>query len=144
MPATKEPLVTKASRPEEVDAFMAKLRHPLKDVTESLRRIILAADKSIGEDISWNAPSFFYTGKMKPFKPKEYKRFIIVFNFFKKDCIRLIFLRGAMANDKTGLLQGDYADGRRLAFFHDMKEVKAGEKTLQRVAKKLVKLIDKD
>jgi hypothetical protein len=143
MPATKEPLLTKASQPEEVDTFMTKLRHPLKDVTESLRRIILAADKSIGEGISWNAPSFFYTGKMKPFKPKEYKRFIIVFNFFKKDCIRLIFLRGAMANDKTGLLQGDYADGRRLAFFHDMKEVKSGEKALQSTIKKLVKIIDK-
>jgi hypothetical protein len=144
MPGVKEPISTKASKPEEVDAYMMKLRHPLKDVTESLRRIILAADKSIGEDIYWNAPSFFYTGKMKPFKPKEYKRFIVVFNFLKKDCIRLIFLRGAMVNDKTGLLQGDYTDGRRLAFFHDIKEVKAGEKALQSVVKKLVKLIDKD
>jgi hypothetical protein len=143
MPAIKEVLSTKASQPEEVDAFMTKLRHPLKDVAESIRQAILAADKSVGEQISWNAPSFFYTGKMKPFKPKEYKRFIVVFNFFKKDCIRLIFLKGAMVNDQSGLLQGDYADGRRLALFHDIKEVKARKKTLQSAVKKLVKLIDK-
>ncbi|HET6994045.1 MAG TPA: DUF1801 domain-containing protein [Chitinophagaceae bacterium] len=143
MPATTEPLSTKTSRPETVDAFMIKLRHPLKDVAESLRQIILSADKSVGEEIYWNAPSFFYTGKMKPFKPKEYKRFIVVFNFLKKDCIRLIFLRGAMVNDKSGLLQGDYTDGRRLAFFHDMDEVNAGKKNLQSIVKKLVKLIDK-
>src|SRR3982751_4030459 len=104
MREVKETLSTKTSQPEKVDAFMIKLRHPLKDIAESLRRIILAADKSVGEDIYWNAPSFFFTGKMKPFKPKEYKRFIVVFNFFKKDCIRLIFLRGARVNDKSGLL----------------------------------------
>ena len=144
MPVTaKEPLQTRPSQPEAVDAFMTKLRHPLKDVAEALRQTILNADKTIGEEIFWNAPTFYYTGKMKPFKPKEYKRCIVVFNFFKKDCIRLVFLRGAMANDKSGLLQGEYADGRRLALFHDMNEATTKKKDLQGVVKKLVKLIEK-
>jgi len=144
MPASvKEPLQTRPSQPETVNAFMAKLKHPLKDVAEELRQIILSADKSVGEEIYWNAPSFFYTGKMKPFKPKEYKRFIVVFNFFKKDCLRLIFLRGSMVKDSSGLLEGDYADGRRLALFHSIQETKAKKKDLQGIVKKLVKLMDK-
>ncbi len=39
-----------------------------------LRNIILSTDKEIGERIKWNNPSFYYTGEMKPFDPKEYKR----------------------------------------------------------------------
>jgi len=33
----------------------------------------------------------FYAGEMKPFNPKEYKRYIVVFNLYRKDCIRLVF-----------------------------------------------------
>lgn len=139
MAITKVVSDTKASEPEVVDAFLKKLKHPLKDVVEELRAIILSADKTIGEEIAWNAPSFFYTGKMAPFKPKEYKRFIVVFNFFKKDCIRLIFLRGALVKSK--LLEGDFKDERKMILFHDLKEVKANKKELQKVIKELVKKI---
>ena len=133
----------KLSEPEAVDACMKKLKHPLVKVVEALRKIILSADKEIGEEIKWNAPTFFYSGKMKPFNPKEYKRYIIVFNLYKKDCIRLVFPSGAKVNDTSGLLQGDYADGRRLASFADMKDVKANEKILQKIIKKWLTLLDK-
>ena len=134
---------TKLSEPDKVDAYMKKLQHPLADVVEALRRIILSADREIGEEIKWNAPTFFYAGEMKPFDPKEYKRYIVVFNLHQKDCIRLVFPSGAKIKDTSGLLQGEYKDGRRLAFFHDMKEVKAQSATLQRSIKKWLKLLDK-
>jgi uncharacterized protein YdhG (YjbR/CyaY superfamily) len=134
---------TKPSEPDKVNTYMKALKHPLKKEAEALRQIILSADKSIGEEIYWNAPCFFYTGAMKPFNPKEYKRFIVCFNFFKKDCIRLIFLTGAKVNDTTGFLQGDYADGRRLALFYNMNEVRSNEKILQKLIKKWLKLLDK-
>ena len=140
---TKETLTTKPSNSAGVDEFMKDLKLPLKNVAQELRQVILSADKSIGEEIFWNAPSFFYTGRMKPFKPKEYKRYIVGFNFFKKDCVRLIFLRGALAGDKSGLLEGDYADGRRLALFHSADEVKAKRKDLLNITKTLLKLIRK-
>ena len=140
---TKETLTTKPSNSAGVDEFVKDLKHPLKTVAEELRQIILSADKTIGEEIFWNAPSFFYTGRMKPFKPKEYKRYIVGFNFFKQDCVRLIFLRGALVGDQSGLLEGDYADGRRLALFHDSDEVKAKRKDLQKIIKTLLKLIRK-
>jgi hypothetical protein len=134
---------TKPSEPEKADAYVAKLKHPLTDVVKALRRIILSTDKEIGEEIKWNAPTFFYSGEMAPFNPKEYKRYLVVFNLYQKDCIRLVFPSGVKVKDTSGFLEGDYADGRRLAMFHSMKEVKSKEKILQRVIKKWLKLLDK-
>lgn len=134
---------TAATKTEEVDAYMKKLKHPLLPVVVELRKIILSADKSIGEEIKWNAPCFFYTGPMKPFPPKEYRRFIVGFNFYQKDCIRMIFLTGAKINDPSGLLEGDYADGRRLAHFRSLKDVKEKEKSLKAALKKWLSLLDK-
>jgi hypothetical protein len=48
----------------------------------------------------------------------------------------------AKVNDKSGLLEGDYADGRRLAMFYRMKDVQAKEKVLQRIIKKWLTLLD--
>jgi len=139
----EQQLRTKASEPEKVDAYMQKLKHPLKDVVEALRRIILATDDEIGEEIKWNAPTFFYAGEMKPSDPKKYKRYLIVFNLYQKDCIRLVFPSGAKIKDASGLLQGDYADGRRLAFFHNMEEVKSQTKPLQHAIRKWLTVLDK-
>lgn len=131
------------SQTEAVDAYMKKMKHPMKEAAGSLREIILGADKTIGEEIAWNAPAFYYTGKMKPFLPKEYKRFIVGLNFFRKDALRLIFLKGVLANDTTGLLEGDYKDGRRLAIFSSMDEIKSRKKDLQKIIKEIVKKMDK-
>jgi hypothetical protein len=139
----KQDTSTKPSEPDKVDAYMKKLKHPLADVVEALRRMILAADREVGEEIKWNAPTFFYTGEMKPFNPKEYKRYIIVFNLYRKDCIRLVFPSGAKIKDTTGLLEGDYADGRRLAMFSNMDEVESKGKALQQAIKKWLALLDK-
>ena len=127
---------TKPSDPAAVDAFMSTLRHPLADLAAALRRTILAADKRIGEEIKWNAPAFFYTGEMPAFDAREYRRHLVVFNFYRKDCIRLVFWHGDRAKDTSGFLEGDYKDGRRLALFRSMKDVEAGRKTLQQVVKK--------
>ncbi len=134
----KEALSTKASDTDAVDSFMRSLDHPMHDVAAALRKLIMATDKSIGEEIAWNAPAFFFTGPMKPFKPKEYKRHLVVFNLFKKDQVRLVFLQGASVNDTSGLLEGTYTDGRRLASFHSIKEVKDNEKTMRSVVQQLL------
>ena len=131
------------SQTETVDAYMKKLKHPMKEVAQLLRDVILDADKTVGEEIAWNAPAFYYTGKMKPFAPKEYKRFMVGMNFFKKDCLRIIFFKGVLANDKTGLLEGDYKDGRRVGLFHSIEKVKTRKKDLQKIVKELIKQIDK-
>ena len=85
----------------------------------------------------------FYTGELPPFNPKEYKRHIVVFNFYKQDCLRLVFPSGSRVKDKSGLLEGDYTDGRRLVLFHDMGEVESRKAVLQRLVKQWIVTLDK-
>ena len=136
-------LVTKASEPQKVDAYVTRLKHSLTQVVKNLRRIILSIDGEIGEEVKWNAPTFFYSGPMKPTNPKEYRRYIVVFNLSRKDCIRLVFPSGAKVEDSSGLLEGDYADGRRLAIFYNVKDVSSKEKALRTVITKWLKLLEK-
>src|SRR5689334_6001567 len=97
-------LATKPSEPDKVDAYNAKLDYPLKNVVQALHELTLSTDPEICEEVKWNAPTFFYTGEMRSFDPKEYKRHLIVFNLFQKDCLRLVFPSGARTNDTSGLL----------------------------------------
>ena len=127
---------------ETVTGYIQKLDNPLAEVVEVLRQIILKTDKEIGEQIKWNSPSFFYTGDMKPFNPKEYKRDIAVVNLHRGYAL-LVFPSGAKVKDTSGLLEGDYKDGRRIAKFQDIKDVKTKEKALQKVLKEWLKLVDK-
>jgi hypothetical protein len=135
--------LTKPSESDKVDAYVNKLKHPLAEVARALREIILKTDPEIGEEIKWNAPAFFYSGQMPPFNPKEYTRHIVVFNFHKQDCIRLVFPSGARVKNESGLLEGDYADGRRLALFHDMREVESRKAMLKRIVKQWLVTLDK-
>ena len=135
---------TKATKPTDsgaVDAYMAALEHPLAPLAEEIRTMILATDRTIGEEIKWNAPAFFYTGSMKAFDPKEYRRHLVVFNFYRKDALRLVFLHGDRANDKTGTLEGNYQDGRRLVTLSSATDLESKKKAIQAALKAQVKCI---
>ncbi len=132
----------KLSDKELVTAHIKKLEPGLRKTIEYLRQVFLKTDPQVGEMIKWNNPCFYYTGEMKPFDPKEYKRDIAVFNLFKGR-IMLVFPGGAAINDSAGLLEGDYKDGRRTIVFNDLKDVKAKEKGLQELIKKWLALVDK-
>src|SRR5664279_1027240 len=119
---------------DQVTKHINALDPAVSKIVQTLRKIILDSDKEISERIKWNNPSFYYTGEMKPFDPKEYKREIIVFNLFKNR-IMLVFPSGAKVNDKSGLLQGDYKDGRRISIFKDLNDVKEKQKALQKIIK---------
>ena len=125
-----------------VTAHIQKLDPALGKIVKAIRQIILKTDQSIGERIKWNNPSCYYTGEMKPFDPKEYKREIVVFNLFKGR-IMLVFPSGAKVKDASGLLEGDYKDGRGITIFKDLKDVKSKEKALQKVIKEWLKLVEK-
>ena len=110
----------KLSGHDQVTAHIQKLDPAFGKAIESLRQIILSTDKQISEQIKWNNPCFYYAGEMKPFDPKEYKREIIVLNLHKNR-IMLVWPSGAKLKINTGLLEGDYKDGRRLIIFKDME-----------------------
>ena len=127
---------------EQVTFFIKKLDPQLGKTIQYLRSVILSADKEIGERIKWNNPSFYYTGEMKEFDPMEYKRDMIVLNLFKGR-IMLVFPSGAKIKDTSGLLEGDYKDGRRISVFRDLADVKAKEKALKNVIKAWLNSVDR-
>ncbi len=133
---------SKLSDKEQVDEHIARLDATLKSTVAYLRSIILATDPEINERIKWNNPSMYYAGEMKPFDPKEYKREIVVFNLHKGR-IMLVFPSGAKVNDDTGLLEGKFADGRKIAVFADLDDVKVKEKDLQQVIRTWLSMVEK-
>jgi hypothetical protein len=131
----------KPSAPAEVDKYMKSLKHPMAEVLATLRRIILKTHSEVGEEIKWNAPSFFFTGAMAPSDPKLYRRYLVISNLYRKDCIRLVFWGGANARDPTGLLEGKYPDGRRLAMFHSLTDAKAKAAALRNIVRDQIKFL---
>lgn len=127
---------------EQVSAYIQALEPSFGSIIETLRQIILSTDPDIGEEIKWNAPTFFYAGEMLPSDPKAYKKYIIVMNLHKGR-ILLVFPNGAKINDATGFLEGDYKDGRRLHYFKDMEDVLTHKNALQNVIKAWIKLVEK-
>jgi len=136
---------SKANKPsdeEDVTAHIEKLDPELGKAVETIRQIILSTEKEISEQIKWNSPSFYYSGEMKPFDPKEYKRDIAVLNLHKGR-IMLVFPSGAKVNDSSGLLEGNFKDGRKTVVFADLEDVKSKKKALQQVIKEWLKLVEK-
>jgi len=134
--------MAKLTAEEQITQHIQSLDESIRDTVQLLREIILSTDTEISEQIKWNNPAFYYNGEMKPFDPKEYKRDMIVFNLHKNR-IMLVFPSGAKVNDTSGLLTGNYADGRRITVFKDMDDVQAKEAALRNVIKQWLKLVDK-
>ncbi len=114
----------------EVDAFMDKLDHPFKAEVEMLRESIKSVNPKITEQIKWKAPSFSYNGE-----------YLATFNLWAKEHVHLVFHNPLVTEIDSQLLEGNYTDGRRMAYFQDMKDAKAKKAELKRVIKALIKSI---
>lgn len=137
-----------AKPPKKADAelvaeYFHQLDHPLKDVVRLLRSSILEADVTVGEQIKWNSPSFYYTGDMKPFDPKEYKRDIVVLNLHKKDQVLLIFPTGARIKDASGLLEGKFTDGRKMITIRSIADAESKAHRIQQVVREWLDTVEK-
>jgi len=116
------------SRTDKVDEFLKNLSHPLKAEIEALRSIIKGVNKDINEEIKWKAPSFNYKGE-----------YLVTFNLRDEKRIHLVFHNPQISKVKNKLLEGGYKD-RRMAYFADMKDVKAKKQMLEKALKDLIKL----
>jgi len=116
------------SQTDKVDEFLENLSHPLKAEVEALRSIIKGVNKDINEEIKWAAPSFNYKGE-----------YLVTFNLRDTKRIHLVFHNPMIAKVKSDLLEGDYKD-RRMAYFADMKDIKAKRALLEKALKELIKL----
>jgi hypothetical protein len=128
---------------EQVTQHIQNLPPDIAGTVEYIRQIILSADPEIAEHIKWNNPSFYYTGEMKAFNPKEYKRDLIVMNLHRGK-IMLVLPTGASINDTTGLLEGEYTDGRRLISFKDIDDVKSKEEDLKWIIREWLGMVEKE
>jgi hypothetical protein len=97
----KNPTKRSAPPPDDVEAFLASLDHPLKPEILAVREIILGADPSITEGIKWNAPSF---------RTSEY---FATFHLRAKEGVQVILHLGAKARD-TSISGGAVADPESL------------------------------
>jgi hypothetical protein len=125
-------MMAKKNKTEEVDEYMEGLDHPLKAGVQSLREAIKGVSAGITEEVKWNAPSF------------SYKDYIATFNLRDKSRIHLVFHNPLTPQVKSDLLEGDYPDGRRMAYFADLAEVEAKKPELQRVVAEIIRLIDEE
>jgi uncharacterized protein YdhG (YjbR/CyaY superfamily) len=116
------------SRADKVDEFLENLSHPLKAEIEAVRSIIKGVNKDINEEIKWRAPSFNYKGE-----------YLVTFNLWEEKRIHLVFHNSQISQVKSKLLEGDYKD-RRMAYFADMKDIKAKKPLLEKALKDLIKL----
>lgn len=131
-----------SNSPKEVDAIIAKLEPNLAIMVQKVREIILSADKEIGEQVKWNSPSFFYTGAMQPFDPKEYKRDIVVINLSKGYPL-LVFPTGAKITQATAILEDKRKDGRCFVSLKNELEIENKANELQSVLKEWLSLVEK-
>ncbi|MCU1675767.1 MAG: hypothetical protein JWM93_525 [Frankiales bacterium] len=115
------------NRNTAVDDFLAALIHPDKYAVASLRDAILRSDPDITESVKWNAPNFRYAGEDR-----------VTFRLQPKNCLELIFHRGATVRDDTdaftfaddtGLLRW-VAPDRGVVSFKDGDEAEEHEKVV--------------
>ncbi len=113
----------------EVDQYLVKKEHPMTTEIERVRDIILATDDRIEETIKWAVPTFMYKGNMASYFMNAKKH------------VSLMFHKGALMNDTTGLLEGDGKEGR-VAKFTTLQEIESKKEDLQAVVKQWIKMQD--
>jgi hypothetical protein len=111
-----------STRPNEVDVFVAKLRHPHADAFKALRTIILAADPRIGEGIKWNVPSFRTSEYFATFHLRTQKGVGVILHFGAKK--RVDLTARVDIRDPQSMLTW-IADDRAVVAFADLKDVQA-------------------
>jgi hypothetical protein len=116
------------SKTNKIDEFVSKLKHPLKAEMEAVIKIIREASTKLEEDVKWGGPSFDYVEPMATFNPRV------------TEYVAVIFHKGELLNDKTGLLEAG-PKGRAYAKFRSMQDVKKQKGNLQKVVKGWIKLM---
>jgi hypothetical protein len=119
-----------ADKTADVDAYMAKLEHPLKPEVQAVREIIKGVNPQIWEQVKWNAPSFSYKG------------YLATFNLRAKQHVHLVWHNGAILQDPTGLLEGGYPD-RRMTYFTSMADVEAKRPAFEALVRQWVEAMDR-
>jgi uncharacterized protein YdhG (YjbR/CyaY superfamily) len=114
-----------------LDDYLATFEHPLLDAITEVRAIFSAHSPHITEEVKWNAPTFRYKGE-----------YLVTIHVKALDRVMLIFHNAVTPQVESALLKGDYADGRRMAYFESVDEVRARRAELDDVIAQLEALLD--
>ncbi len=115
----------------EVDLFLDQKKHPQRELIDELRQLIMSCDKTLVENVKWNAPNYVYNNNDR-----------ITLNLSGKGMVRVILHCGAakikapaktLINDSSGLLTWPSND-RAIAAFKSVEDLQSH----QVVFKKLV------
>lgn len=134
--------MVKLTDSELVTEHISKLPENVKPAIEYLRKVMLSINCEISEHIKWNSPAFYYSGKIKAFNAKEYKRDILVLNL-RNNKIMCVLPTGMNIINNTEILEGDYTDGRRIIHFKDLDDIKVKEQKLINAITEWLELIEK-
>ncbi len=94
---------------------------------QRVREIILNTHQKMEETIKWSSPTFIYKGNMAS-------------SFMNaKKHVSLMFHKGALINETTGLLQGDGKEGRT-AKFASMEEIENRKSDLESVVLEWIRM----
>ena len=114
---------------KEVDNYLKEKDLPLTNEIQRVCEIILSRSAKVEETIKWSSPTFMY------------KENIASFFMNAKKMVSLMFHKGALINDTTGLLEGDGKEART-ARFYDLEDIEAKKEALELVIKEWVKMQD--
>jgi len=132
----KSKLTNKAS----VEEYLSTSTPIVKELLLEIKHLVLGISLEIAEQIKWNSLSFYYTGEIKPFDPKEYKRDILVCNLHRGQLL-LVFPTGAKIVDQLG--GKNYDDGRKIITIKDLEDFKTKELQLKQIVVAWLEMVEK-
>jgi hypothetical protein len=126
--------VKKAKKPTGVEEYVRGLPPLRQKETRALRKIILAVNPKITEEIKWAAPSF------------ALGEHFCTFNAWAKDDVQLIFhhgprkatSKGVPIDDPDGLLEW-LATDRASVRFESLNDIRAKKAALQAIVRQWIK-----
>lgn len=104
----------------QVAAYMQALEHPLKEVINEVRKVIMGATPHLKERIKWNAPSYYNQQDLLTIHVKAQQH------------VHLIFHHIAIVGIDSPLLEGSYKD-RRMLYIKDLADLHNKQQELSRI-----------
>ena len=116
---------------QTIDDYLATFEHPLLDAITEVRAIVWAHSPEIVEQVKWNAPTFSFRDE-----------YLLTIHVKAQDKVMLIFHNAVTPQVTSPILEGDYSDGRRMAYFTDLADVREHRAQLDDVLTQLITLLD--
>jgi hypothetical protein len=137
--ASKHPRTSRSrASVRDVSGFLAQLEHPRKAEIELLRTLILSVDDRVGEELKWNAPSFYLSDHFATFKLQP------------PGTVQLVLHTGAKVRPDARAIEVDDpsrilkwpAKDRALATFSDLNDIEAKKTQFVSILKQWIAHLD--